>query len=117
MTVKRPVRIAVCGGGIPNHEVDQLAEQVGMLVARASAVLLCGGLLGTMEAAARGAANAGGLVVGILPGINADDANDYVTLPLATGLGEARNVVLVRSADAVIAMGGEWGTLSEVALA
>jgi uncharacterized protein (TIGR00725 family) len=89
----------------------------GRLIAQNSAVLLCGGLAGGMEAAARGAVNAGGVTVGILPGSSARDANPYITLPLATGLGEARNAVLVRSADAVIAVGGEWGTLSEIALA
>jgi uncharacterized protein (TIGR00725 family) len=117
MSVQRPVRVAVCCGGIPHGELDHLAEEVGSLIAHSKAVLLCGGLLGAMEAAARGAAKAGGLTIGILPGVNADDANDYIALPIATGLGEARNVVLVRSADAVIAIGGEWGTLSEIALA
>ncbi|MGH7471340.1 MAG: TIGR00725 family protein [Longimicrobiales bacterium] len=113
----RPLRIAVCCAGLPDQEYDQLAEQVGALIARANAVLLCGGLGGAMTAVARGAAQAGGLTVGILPGANAQDANEHITLPLPTGLGEARNVVLVRSADAVIAIGGEWGTLSEIALA
>ena len=117
MSILRPLRIAVCGGGVPNREIDQLAEQVGTLIAQANAVLLCGGLLGTMEAAARGATSAGGLVIGFLPGSDPDDANDYITLPIATGLGEARNALLVRSADSVIAIGGEWGTLSEIALA
>ncbi len=70
-----------------------------------------------MEAAARGAMQAGGITVGILPGQDGSDANEYITLPLATGLGEARNTVLVRGADAVIAIGGEWGTLSEIAFA
>jgi uncharacterized protein (TIGR00725 family) len=115
--VKRAVRVAVCGGGTPNLDVDRLAEQVGSLIAREKAVLLCGGLFGVMEAAARGASHAGGLTVGILPGQRADDANDYIALPIVTGLGEARNTVLVRSADTVIAIGGEWGTLSEIALA
>jgi uncharacterized protein (TIGR00725 family) len=117
VSVQRPLRIAVCGGGVANRDTDQLAEQVGALIARANAVLLCGGLLGTMEAAARGATSAGGLVVGFLPGSDPDDANDYIMLPIATGLGEARNALLVRSADSVIAVGGEWGTLSEIALA
>lgn len=117
MSVPRPLRVAVCGGGVPHAEQDHLAEQVGRLIGRSKAVLLCGGLFGTMEAAARGAARVGGLTVGILPGVSPDDANDYIALPIATGLGEARNAVLVRSADTVIAIGGEWGTLSEVALA
>ncbi len=113
----RPVRIAVCCAGTPDAELDGLAEEVGWLIARAQAVLLCGGLFGGMEAAARGARAAGGITIGILPGTNPDEANAYITMPLATGLGEARNAVLVRSADAVIAIGGEWGTLSEIALA
>ncbi|HSL69319.1 MAG TPA: TIGR00725 family protein [Longimicrobiales bacterium] len=117
MIAQRPVRIAVCGSGTPNQEIDRLAEQVGLLLARKKAVLLCGGLFGAMEAAARGALSAGGLTVGFLPGVSPDDANDHIVLPIATGLGEARNTVLVRSADAVIAIGGEWGTLSEIALA
>jgi uncharacterized protein (TIGR00725 family) len=117
MIPERPLRIAVCCAGTPEDETDRLAEHVGRAIARAKAVLLCGGLFGGMEAAARGAVGAGGTTIGFLPGVNPDDANDYVTLPLATGLGEARNFVLVRSADAVIGIGGEWGTLSEIALA
>ena len=117
MIATRAARVAVCCGGTPERETDRLAEEVGMAIARAKAVLLCGGLYGGMEAAARGALNAGGTTIGFLPGVNPDDANDYIMLPLATGLGEARNFVLVRSADAVIGIGGEWGTLSEIALA
>jgi uncharacterized protein (TIGR00725 family) len=114
---ERPLRIAVCGSGEPNEITDALADEVGRLIARNRAVLLCGGLKGTMEAAARGCVEAGGITVGVLPGQDASAANDYITLPLATGMGEARNAILVRSADVVIAIGGEWGTLSEIALA
>jgi len=117
MISQRPVRIAVCGAGTPDDELDRMAEQVGMALGRAKAVLLCGGLFGVMEAAARGAAAMGAMTVGFLPGVNPDDANDHIMLPIATGLGEARNAVLVRSADAVIALGGDWGTMSEIALA
>jgi uncharacterized protein (TIGR00725 family) len=113
----RPVRIAVCCGGTSDPVLDPIAEQVGEWIARSRAVLLCGGLGGGMAAAARGAVRAGGDTIGILPGSNAHDANEYITHPIATGLGEARNAVLVRSAQAVIAIGGEWGTLSEIALA
>ncbi|MEX2284443.1 MAG: TIGR00725 family protein [Gemmatimonadota bacterium] len=113
----RPFRIAVCCSGTPDDENDRLAEEVGMAIGRAKAILICGGLFGGMEAAARGAVSAGGITIGFLPGVNTDDANDYIVVPLATGLGEARNFVLVRSADAVIGIGGEWGTLSELALA
>jgi uncharacterized protein (TIGR00725 family) len=113
----RPVRIAVCGPGRAHAAELVAAEAVGAAIARAGAVLLCGGLGGVMEAAARGAAQQGGLTMGILPGANADAANAWIALPLPTGMGEGRNVLVVRFADAVIAVGGEWGTLSEIALA
>jgi len=80
-------------------------------------VLLCGGRGGVMQAASRGAAEAGGIVVGILPGFRRRDANRWVTIPIVTGMDQARNVVLVRSCDAVIAVGGMYGTLSEIAIA
>jgi hypothetical protein len=114
---ERPVRIAVCGGGEADAATRELAEEVGAAIARAGGVLLCGGLGGVMEAAARGASQAGGLTVGVLPGSRADAANPYIALPLATAMGEARNALVVRFADAVIAIAGEWGTLSEIALA
>lgn len=115
---ERPLRIAVCGSG---HDSDaallRAAEEIGRRLAEAGAVLVCGGLGGVMEASARGAVRAGGLTVGILPGKDAETANPWIRVPLATGLGEGRNVLVVRGADAVIAVGGTWGTLSEVALA
>ncbi len=110
-------RIAVCGPAECAAAVYEQALATGRLLAQAGAVLLCGGLGGVMEAACRGAREAGGLTVGILPGAEAAAANPYVDLPLATGLGQARNVVLVLSAQAVIAIAGEAGTLSEIALA
>lgn len=115
--VERPLRIAVCGAGVCDEEVAGLAEAVGRGIGEAGAVLLCGGLGGVMEAAARGAADAGGLTVGFMPDGGPERANPYLTLPLATGFGEGRNVLLVRAADAVVGIAGEWGTLSEVALA
>jgi uncharacterized protein (TIGR00725 family) len=114
---ERPIRIAVCGPGRPPESLLAVANEVGRRVAEAGAVLLCGGLGGVMEAAARGADSAGGLTIGFLPGASAADANPYIHIPLPTGLGETRNVLVVRTADAVIAVGGEWGTLSEVAFA
>src|SRR5207244_2561522 len=93
------------------------AGRVGAAIARAGAVLFCGGRTGVMEAASRGAARAGGAVVGVLPGFSRRDANRWVTIPVVTGMDQARNVVLVRSCDAVIAVGGSYGTLSEIALA
>jgi uncharacterized protein (TIGR00725 family) len=115
--VARPIRIAVCGAGSDSGHENALAEEVGREIAQAKAVLVCGGLRGVMEAAARGASNAGGLTIGVLPGRLATDANPFIAIPLPTGMGEGRNVLVVRFADAVIAIGGEWGTLSEVALA
>lgn len=91
------------------------AERVGELVAEAGAVLVCGGLGGVMEAAARGASGRGGLTIGILSGERASESNPAITIPVPTGLGEARNVVVVRASQAVIAIAGGWGTLSEAA--
>ncbi len=94
-----------------------MAEAVGCALAEQGAVVVCGGLGGAMEAVCRGAKSAGGATVGILPGSDRSAANDFVDLAVATGLGEARNAVVVRTADAVIAVGGAYGTLSEIALA
>ncbi len=115
--VIRRKRIAVVGAGRATPGQTKLAEGVGSEIARHDAILLCGGLGGVMHAAARGASAAGGLTIGLLPGYDADAANDAIAVPLPTGLGHARNVVLVASADAVIAIGGGAGTLSEIALA
>jgi uncharacterized protein (TIGR00725 family) len=90
---------------------------VGRLLAERGAVIVCGGLGGVMEAASRGAAAAGGLVVGVLPDASRAAANQHLTVALATGLGQARNAVVVTAADSVIAIGGGWGTLSEIGLA
>lgn len=109
--------VAVIGGGVCSKEEAGIAETVGRELARRGAVLVCGGLGGVMEAACRGAKAAGGSTVGILPGSNRHDANRYVDIPIVTGLGEARNVVVVRTGQAVIAVGGEYGTLSEIAYA
>lgn len=109
--------MAVIGGGSASGEELETARRVGAALAEAGAVLVCGGLGGVMEAASAGARSAGGLTVGLLPGESAEAANTAITLPLATGLGEARNALVVRAAEAVIAVGGEWGTLSEIALA
>lgn len=114
---KLPLRIAVIGAANCTPQEAEKAEAVGRLLAEAGAVLLTGGRGGVMEAASRGAAQAGGLTVGILPGEEASQANPWVALPIVTGLGEARNVILMRSADAIIAIGGEYGTLSEIAFA
>ena len=113
-----PAYVAVVGpSGDPGAAVLALAEEVGRRLAEAGAVLVCGGLGGVMAAACRGAKTAGGLTVGILPGTDRRAANPWVDVALATGLGEARNTVLVHAADVLVAVGGEYGTLSEIAFA
>lgn len=109
--------IAVVGPGTRDPEVEAVAYRVGTEIAGAGAILICGGLGGAMEAACRGAREAGGSTVGLLPGTSRAEANPYVDVALPTGLGEARNALVVRGADAVIAIGGGFGTLSEIALA
>ena len=111
--------IAVVGPGDSSTDpvVLEAAEQVGALLASAGHQVATGGLGGVMAAASRGAKSAGGSVVAFLPGDDVSAANPYADVVVATGLGQGRNVVLVRSADAVIAVGGSWGTLSEVAIA
>ena len=94
-----------------------VAEEAGAAVAEAGCGLVCGGLGGVMEAACRGARSRGGLTVGLLPGLDREAANGWVVVAVPTGLGEARNALVVRAADAVVAIGGGWGTLSEIALA
>jgi hypothetical protein len=108
------VFIGVIGGNEPPPEAAGVAEEVGREIARRGAVLVCGGLGGVMEAACRGAAAEGGLTVGILPGDDRRAANPYVRIPVVTGLGSARNVAVVRSSQAVIAIDGGYGTLSEI---
>lgn len=109
--------ISVIGAGICDAATYALAEEVGRELAQRGATVVCGGLGGVMEAVCRGAKSAGGRTVGILPGTNARDANAFVDIPIVTGLGEARNAIVVRTGRAVIAIGGEYGTLSEIAFA
>ena len=109
--------MAVIGSASCSPEIAELAEQVGRQISRRGAVLVCGGRGGVMEAACRGAKAEGGTTVGILPGMDRQEANAYVDIPVVTGLGEARNVINVKSCNAAIAIGGEHGTLSEIALA
>jgi uncharacterized protein (TIGR00725 family) len=112
-----PPYVAVVGSGEAPPEETETAERVGRALAEAGAVVVCGGLGGVMEGACRGAKQVGGTTVGILPGDNRAAANEFVDVAIATGLGEARNALVVRAADALIAIGGSWGTLSEIALA
>ena len=107
--------IGVIGGSQCDAEEAQLAEEVGEELARRHAVIICGGQGGVMEAACRGAKKAGGHTIGVLPGDSASQANAYVDVPIVTGMGVARNVVIVKSSRAIIAVDGEFGTLSEIA--
>ena len=113
-----PVRmIGVIGEQECSAETAAAAYAVGAGIARRGGVLVCGGMGGVMEAAARGAREAGGLTVGILPGTDRASANPFISIPIPTGMGEGRNVLVVRASQAVIAIGGSYGTLSEIALA
>ena len=111
------LQIGVIGAGQCSHETGLVAEAVGQEIAKQGAILVCGGLGGVMEASARGAQRAGGMTIGILPGFSSEDANPYITIPIVTGLSHARNAVVVRSSQALIALEGGYGTLSEVAIA
>jgi uncharacterized protein (TIGR00725 family) len=115
--VTQPVYIAVIGGSEISAEMSELARQVGREVARRGAVLLCGGLSGVMAAAAQGAQEGGGVSLGILPDGDRLRANPYLTYTIATNLGHARNMLIAHSADAVIAVDGGYGTVSEAAIA
>ncbi len=106
--------IAVIGGAEPSLPEARLAEEVGRELAVKGAILVCGGLGGVMEAACRGAQSEGGITIGILPGDSRRAANPYVQIPIVTGIGYARNLAVVKSAQAVIAIGGSYGTLSEI---
>ena len=106
--------ISIIGESNASHKNYSLAEEVGRLLAEAEVTVVCGGMGGVMEAVCKGASNAGGRTVGILPGVNPSDANPWVDIPICTGLGHARNVIVVRSGLAVVAIGGAYGTLSEI---
>ena len=113
----RPRTIAVIGSGECEPQVYAAAERLGRLLAEAGFDLVCGGISGVMEAASRGARQAGGRTIGILPGLDKSAANAFVDLALVTGLSHMRNFLVVANADAVVAVEGEYGTLSEIALA
>lgn len=112
-------QVAVIGSSRcePDSEAAELAEEVGCLLADEGVTLVCGGLTGVMEAACRGAVEAGGVAIGIVPGNERGEANPFCTHVVATGIGHARNLAVVSSGEAVIAVGGEWGTLSEIGFA
>ena len=115
MDIRNKIRIGVIGGASPEKKWFQLAFDIGKLIAEKGAVLVCGGLSGVMEAAAKGAKEAGGLTLGILPGNSPQDANPYIDVAFATGMGYSRNSLVAMNADILIAVDGEYGTLTEIA--
>ena len=113
----RPLYVAVVGSGEATGELYEKAREVGRLVAGRDGIVVCGGLSGVMEAAARGAAEEGGVAIGILPAEDRGRASPYLTYSIPTGTGQARNLAVVCSGDVIVAVGGEYGTLSEIGLA
>ena len=110
------LKSGVIGGSVYREETAEIAYQVGRKIAEMGAVLICGGLTGIMEYSAKGAKAAGGTTIGILPGSNDKAANKYIDIPIVTAMDNARNVIIVRTADIIIAIDGSLGTLSEIAL-
>jgi len=110
------MQIGVIGGSRCSPEIAELAEEVGREIGKRGAVLICGGLGGVMEFASKGVKEAGGLTIGILPGRSREEANTYIDVPIVTGMGHARNVIIAHSSDSMIAISGEHGTLSEIAI-
>jgi len=117
MDLRSKPRLGVIGSASCSPRIMDLAAEVGRHIGRAGAILICGGRGGVMEAAARGAKEAGGITVGILPGESDSEANPYIDIPIVTGMGQARNAINVLTSQAVIAVAGAYGTLSEIALA
>ena len=115
MNYRQSIRVGVIGGASPRPEFLDKAKKIGRLIAEKGALLVCGGLSGVMEAAARGVSEAGGLSIGILPGGSIRDANPYIDVPVATAMGYSRNMLVVINSDVLIAVDGEYGTLSEIA--
>jgi len=116
-TRSSPIYVAVCGPGIATPDEEAWAEEIGRLLARAGAVVVCGGVSGVMDAVARGVEGEGGTSIGILPGPDRGEASPHLTHSIPTGMGEGRNALVARAADVLIAVSGEFGTLSEIALA
>ncbi|MGB8953101.1 MAG: TIGR00725 family protein [Candidatus Aminicenantales bacterium] len=115
MEFRKKIRIGVIGGSRPDRKSLEWAFEVGRRIAERGALLVCGGLGGVMEEASRGAKQAGGLTIGILPGNRLEDANSYIDIAIVTGLGYSRNSLVAMNADTLIAVDGEYGTLSEIA--
>ena len=114
---KKKVFVGVIGAGKCSKKIFTLAEEVGKEIAKSGAILVCGGLGGVMEGAAKGAKEAKGITIGILPGVSKEEANPYIDIPIITGIGEGRNLMVIRSSDAIIALPGKYGTLSELSFA
>ena len=115
--MERPKYVGVIGAGECSDKIYQIARNVGLEIGKKGWIVVCGGLGGVMEAAARGCIDAGGMTVGILPGLEKESANPYIKIPIPTGLGEGRNLLVVRASDVLVSIAGEYGTLSEIALA
>ncbi len=115
--MKRPQYIGVIGAGTCHASTYDIAKDLGFEIGKRGWTLVCGGLQGVMEGAARGCSEAGGMVLGILPGLDKRSANPYITVPIPTGLGDGRNLLVVRASDVLVAVEGGYGTLSEIALA
>jgi uncharacterized protein (TIGR00725 family) len=115
--MERLTHIGVIGAGECSHQIYSMARHLGAEIGKKGWILVCGGLGGVMEAAARGCTEAGGMTVGILPGLDKASANLYIKIPLATGLGEGRNLLVVRASDVLVSVAGGYGTLAEIALA
>jgi uncharacterized protein (TIGR00725 family) len=115
--LEKKVFFGVIGAGRTSQKIKTLAEEVGKEIAKIGGILVCGGLGGVMEGAAKGAKEAGGITIGILPGEDKTQVNPYIDYPIVTGFGEARNLVVIRTADVVIALPGKYGTLSELSFA
>lgn len=113
----KAIIVGVIGGSDIDKKTSTLAEELGKKIAEKGYLLLCGGMGGVMEAACKGAKAAGGTTIGILPGKNSSEANPYIDIPIVTAMSHARNAIIVRTAEVLIAVGGKYGTLSEIALA
>ena len=115
--MKRPHHVGVIGAGTCPQAIYEIARKLGIEIGKRGWVLICGGLGGVMEAAARGCSEMGGMTVGILPGLDKESANPYIKVSLPTGLAEGRNLMVIRGSDALVSVSGGYGTLSEIALA
>jgi len=116
-SLREKKRIGIIGGNEADQKIYEIAYEVGRLVAKNNAILVCGGLGGVMEAASKGAKSIGGITIGIIPSSNIKDANRYIDIPITTGIGYARNLMVVLNSDVLIAIDGRYGTLSEISYA